>query len=193
LKIGSDAGSVVIGVNGEIDLEGEATVIEDLRVSLVGQALFIPAGKVDYDFDNGFVVFQPGGSLATANDVLVLNFQMPHSVRTNSSLELHLHLIQSNTTERIFQYQYRVQRYGAEVSSWSSTVSVSSLNSTVFPYTSGNINQVLDLGSIPGIMISDIIQIKLVRSDSNAGDVNCLFIDSHYEVDSMGSSTEYVK
>ena len=68
--IGSSTNRTKIDSSGHMTMEGTATVHEDVSVPLIGATLESVAGKVDYDYTNNAIVFQPGGVITTVNDLL---------------------------------------------------------------------------------------------------------------------------
>jgi hypothetical protein len=196
LYIGKNQKRARFNTNGMLTFEGTATAFDDLRVSLFGQRLYSPAGKITMNFTDGTVIMAPSGNIDNDGDVVLLNFQIPHAAKVDSPLRVHIHWFQANTTIRSFTFRYRVLSHGQQVPAWSSNISTSTtIENSVFPYTSGIINQITRLIDIPlvGTGISAIVQIRLTRSDSSVGNIEASFLDAHYEIDSCGSDLEYVK
>ena len=81
------------------------------------------------------------------------------------------------------------------------------MNTNVFTYTSGTLNQISHCGGITppsGSSLSDIIEIRIIRDSTNStglftsvdvysGTVSIKSADIHYEIDTLGSRTEYTK
>jgi hypothetical protein len=182
--------------DGTLQLLGDATVWEDLSGPLNGKNLYDTPGKVDYDFDEGCVVFQPSGSLAVVGDVAVVTFQVKHAAKADAPLHLHIHWEQPSSGRRTFQWTYRVQSNGAAKSTgWATAIDVHSDLASAFPYVSGTLNQITALGDVPlvGVGISGLVQVKITRTDATSGDINATYIDAHYQIDTLGSREEYVK
>lgn len=179
---------------GTLKFQGTSTVWDDLRTSLIGRRLASTAGTVNYDYAENAVVFSPNGTITDTNDTVVFNFQLPHAAIADGSLKVHMHYEQDTATTRTFALRYRIQDNGeAKTTAWT-TVSAST-GSSVFPYTGGTINNILPLATVDltGIGISAVVQVQMTRTDSNTGDVNVTFIDGHFEMDQLGSDTEYTK
>jgi len=196
-----EADSLVIGglnVNaaGHLTLTSDATTWEDISEPLNGDNLFSTPGTADYDWAELCVTLAPSGNIATNADLVTQVYQLRHATKPDSEFRFHIHWEQKDATARQFTWKYRLQNQGqAKATAWSSNIVVSTTANNAFPYTSGTINQITSLGSISlsGLSLSSIVQIKLTRSDAVAGTINATFIDMHYEKDSFGSNTEYVK
>ena len=92
---------------------------------LFGKRLNSGAGKVDYDWDENAIVFQPSGSLSTAADRVGGNQEINHQFKIGSSIVFkpHLHWWQQVTTGAVdsivFSAQWRLQRNdAAKATSW---------------------------------------------------------------------------
>ncbi len=199
LRIGTETGYTEIdntkGANPR--LRGTATVWRDMVGDLFGKALLSTTGKVDYNFDENYIVFQSGGSITNANDRTGGNIQINHEYKigTNIVFKPHIHWKQSDTVARVLTMRYRLQRNGeAWTSSWTTVTLTLGGASDVFPYTSGTINQI---SHFPDMVltcgVSDTIQMQVARTDALAGDLNVTFMDIHGEVDAMGSDDEIYK
>lgn len=193
LYIGNGADRTAIGTDGTLTLDGEATTWEDVRAPLIGSRLSSSAGKVDYDYDNVGVTFQPSGDIDTQADVVALSFQLPHNALTNTPFHFHIHWLQDSAVTREFTIDYRVIQNGVSYPSFTRAVIDTNTNNS-FTYTSGDLPQITQLSqiaSVPGL--STIVQLKMARTDTNTGDILGLYIDAHYMVDAFGSNDEYVK
>lgn len=196
-----DAISIVCGgfrVNstGTVSLTGDATTWEDLREPLNGDNLYSAPGKADYDWAELAVTFDPSGDIATDGDLVTQVYQLPHACKLGSTLKLHIHWWQTDSTTRQFTWQYRLQNQGAEkTTAWSSPIAVDTNTNNAIAYTSGSLNQITRLGDIDttGLSLSSMVQIKLTRTDAVAGKLLATYLDLHYEIDSLGSNTEFTK
>ena len=188
-------GGFFVESDGTVVTESSASAWDDVAGSLTGRRLSSTTGKVDYDWDENAVVFQSGGSIATSADIVNFNVQMPHAMKTDSTVDLHIHWEQDTATAREFTIKHRTQNNGVnKTSSWTTTV-VSTDDDPKFAYPGGTINQISDLVAIDmtGYGISAVIQFQIARTDSETGDLNATFIDLHVEKDTLGSRQEYVK
>lgn len=197
LHIGNEANgnSTKIEPDGTIVSEGDATCWDDLSTSLIGRRLASNTGSVDYNWDENTITFQPNGSITNQNDRIVLNLQKPHAAKTDSVTKFHIHWEQPDATEREFTVRYRIQQNGELKNTTWTTVVVSTINNNVFPYTSGVLNQITRLVTIDWstVPLSSTVQIQFTRTDSNAGNIELVFADSHVEYDMFGSRQEFIK
>jgi len=196
-SVGAASSNLSIGEDGFLNLGGTATVWEDISEPLNGDNLFSTPGTADYDWGELCVTLAPNGNIANNSDLVTQVYQLRHATKVDSMLKFHIHWEQKDSTARQFTWKYRKQSCGgAKATAWSSNVVVNSGETTnAFPYTSGTINQITNLGSIDttGLSLSSVIQVKLTRTDAVAGNINATFIDMHYERDSLGSRTESTK
>ena len=198
LYIGNGTNRTKIDTDGTITLEGGAVVYDDIQGVVNGANLYTVAGKADFDFDEQCVVLQSGGSITTNGDIVDMTLQLRHNAKLDAPISIHLHWEQTSTTTIQFTYKYRVQRNGQpKTTAWSSNVVVNTSTGgvNVFPYISGTLNQISNLGDIPltGAGLSTVLQIKLARTDSNGGNINVTFIDGHYQIDALGSNEQFEK
>jgi hypothetical protein len=117
----------------------------------------------------------------------------------------HIHWFQNQDVLPNFLIQYRWQINGeAKITSWSNL----KLDSNVFTYVTGTLNQITTnlTGISPPVdaVLSDILQIRLIRDTNNgstefsgadtfSGNTPIMNLDIHYEINSLGSNTEYSK
>ena len=169
---------------------------DDLATSLIGRRLTSTVGTVDYDWNENAIAFSPNGDITNNNDCVVWNLQKPHGVKTDSTLNMHFHWEQPDTTDREFTLRYRIQdNSAAKTTAWTEVV-VSTNTNNVFTYTSGTLNQICRLVSIDwsSVNISSTVQLRMTRTDSEAGAVLVTFVDGHVARDQeRGSRQEYVK
>lgn len=177
------------------DLSYSDTFWDDIANSLIGRQLASAAGKVGYDWDENTLVMSPGGDINVANDRINFNIQLSHKTKPATKLLLHTHWRQTAATPVEFTVQYRIQNHGATTTTDWQTVVVDAVADGAFPYVSGSLNQATGLVDIDltGAGLSAVVQIRMVRSDAEAGDIHVLFIDAHYEIDTPGSREPYQK
>ena len=176
---------------------------DDLASSIIGKKLDSTVGKIDYDYENNRVKFQPHGTNFTdLKNVVGFNLQKPHAARADSTLNLHIHWEQARVSgtsvHPIFQYRYRVQPNGEEVvTAWTTGSTTSSEANNAFDdaTTDITINQITKLVSIDwsDAYLSSTVQIQLTRGDDGLADIYATFIDGHVDYDQDGSIEEYVK
>lgn len=181
---------------GQMRRQGAATQFDDLEGSITGLKMNTNLGAVDFDWNENCFVFEGGGSITNANDRLIWNIQKLHKIKIDSNLHYHLHYRQPDDVVRTFTLQYRLQENGdATTTAWT-TVNITTIPANhVFPYTSGEMNQILLVPAIDwsSLNISGIVNFRLTRTDSDNTDIKVLYIDGHVEIDSDGSNTEYTK
>lgn len=195
LYVGSGSDRACFDTDGSFTLEGAATVWEDVTFPLVARRLDATTGTLNYDWDNATIVMGANGDLSNSADTLMFVCQLPHKVKVNSTADLHIHWEQPADQAYTFDVAYRIQNNGsAKTTAWTIVSDIGMANN-VFTYTSGTLIQITDLLDIDltGYGISSLIQVKLTRSDSTAGDIEAIAVDFHFEIDSLGSRQEYVK
>ncbi len=197
LYIGNGSNRVKFDTDGTIRLEGDSTAFDDMVGNLLGYRLNSSAGKVDYDWDENAITFQPGGVMTTAADRVQWNKEIKHKFKVGTGITFypHMHWWQPDGTTYDFDLRYRLQRNGyAKATSWTTITLTTGGANDVFTYTSGTLNQIttwapfsVDCG------MSDTFQFQLVRTDLEIGNISATMIDIHGEVDALGSETEYTK
>lgn len=182
--------------NGMIRAFGAATCWDDLVGNLVGQRLSSTAGKVDYNYANNSITMQSGGSITTANDILLNNLQIPHAAKADGALRQHLHWEQPDDKSYIWTRRWRLQSNNSlKTTSWTEDTATAGTDD-VFTYPgSGTLIQITEFPEvdITGVGISGTFQWRLARTDSEVGNVEVVFFDTHVELDSNGSDFEYSK
>lgn len=194
--IGSGSDRLKIESDGTVKREGAATVWDDIQNSLIGKSLSSVAGKVDYNWANNSITMEPGGSISTANDLLVFNLQVPHSAIDDGSLNLHMHWEQPDATDREVTVKHRIQNNGAaKTTTWTTTVVALNATNNAFAYVSGTLNQITGLVGIDltDASISAVVEFQAARTDAETGDIEVTFIDAHVQKDTDGSRQEYIK
>jgi len=147
--------------------------------------------KPDYDYTNM-------GLLFPKNDTAEIAYfigQMPHYWKIGTDLYPHVHFTQYEDIANVYKIDYRWYVLGGDPTGGFTTLELSSF---VYTYTSGSISQIassataIDGSGITGV--SSIIEVKLYRDDNlGSGDLLTKEFDIHYEIDSLGSDTEFVK
>jgi len=194
--IGSGSNRLKIDANGQVKLEGAATQWDDIVGSVNGVKLDDAVGKVEFNFTEGTLTFESGGSITNNSDCIWFNLQKPHSCKAASMLKMHIHYDKADATARVFTLQYRIQANGvAKTTAWTTITTTTNTTNDVFPYTSGTINQIVRFPDIDWstVGISTTVQFKMARTDALSGNVEVSFVDGHFESDSLGSNEEYVK
>lgn len=205
IKTGDSTNNVEMNKTQGVRLNGTSTVWRDMIMDIFGARLNTGAGKVDYDFDENAIVFNPSGSLAVAADRVGGNQEINHDMLVGSSITFKPHIhwwqqVTSNTVKPIvFSLRYRLQKGNeAKATSWTTiTADAGAGGDDIWDHTSkaDNLyNQITRFGTITvDCSISDTFQIQVARTDSETGDVSAYFIDMHGEVDALGSDDEITK
>lgn len=199
LKVGGETNYTEIESGGTIKFIGNSTVFTDvvrdvtnLKVQGSGLSINVTENSLDY--------------LTSSNllDYAYTNYQIPHEWKIGSTIYPHIHWQQAEDNLPNWLIQYRWQTNGAaKTTSWTNY----SLDTNVYTYTSGILNQIShNSGLVPpaGASLSDIIQIRLFRdTDNGSGEFSGLDpytatasvtnVDIHFELDTLGSRTEYTK
>ncbi len=186
-----------IKTDGTQRLHGTSTAWKDMIADLFGKRMNSIAGKVDYDWDENAVIFQPSGNISNAADRISGNQEINHEfkVGTNVTFKPHIHWFQEAGTKFVLTAKYRLQRNGvAKTEDWQTVTSTMNDGDDVFEYSTGTLNQ---LTRFPDITVtcgvSDTIQFQIARTDSLSGNMLVYFFDLHGEIDSFGSETEIGK
>ena len=205
--IGSkSAGNYIkIGADGFLTLWGDAVTWDDLRVEPVAKGI---AGARTPTFDKWFGSGSSVGvNLYTmaVNKDLYFTVQMPHAWMTGSDLHLHVHWIGSATGTPTQMPAWKVELTQAEVGGvFGNTTTITGSTTKLVPDMSNVVTasrhyitpfEVIspltsDIG-VSTVFIGRIYRDSAV--DTYAGNCGMLYVDCHYQVNSMGSNTEYTK
>ena len=182
------------------------TYFDDLQYSLVGQRLTSPSAHITYSASYTQVVLAK--SCDWNDDWLAMTIQMSHRWKTGSVVYPHIHWRQDAKAMPNLIISYIWQVNGAEQNTtWLHLAHTAN----AYTWSSGqHLNQITKFGSITpptGAGLSDIIFFKIMRDVANEStlftgaevdvnvqdDVYASSFDIHFEIDSAGSNTEYVK
>ncbi len=176
---------------------------DDLREQMVGQNIDVSSGRIDYDYTEVAVGFV--NNARYPNEVVCLNFQLPHGWVEESAIDCHLHWLQTQSAVPNWLAQYRVLPVGGAPSAWSA-LTPTGAGDAVFSYASGTVHQITEFFDIDmtGAGISSIVQVKIWRdtgnnsglfsgADAYSGTALALYCDCHVLKDSVGSIGEYDK
>lgn len=169
--------------------------------SLLVQSKNNPSAKLTENYAEGTLDYTAS---ATTDNYAIINVQLNHDWKTNSTLYPHLHWFQNANARPNWLVKYRIQKNGeAKTTAWTNL----KLDDDAFEYSSGTILQVT--GNATGIStssmgLSDIIQFRLIRDTANAstefagadpfsGSAPALMFDVHLVTDTRGSNLEYTK
>lgn len=193
---GSDNG-IIIKSDGSLRKIGTAIVYDDLIGDIFARRLYSTTGTLDYDYNEQMIKFQAGGDLTNKNDRIMFNIQLTHNMifGANSYFKMHGHWKQVDATQYTMEGEYRILNNGEVPGSWIS-FSANTVDDAIFTYPgSGDFNQIIDFPGfdITSCDVSSIIQIRLTRTDGNAGDMLVSFMDAHVGIDADGSLVPWSK
>lgn len=158
--------------------------------------------RITEDLDEGTLLF--ADTCTIADDWIIMNVQLNHDKDLSASIYPHLHWHQasSNVPNWLLQYRWQVQG-AAKTTAWTSAAYASHATT----YSSGTINQITKWAAIApptGAGLSDIVQFRLLRDCANAsglfsgidpltGNASAVMFDVHFQINSLGSDSEYTK
>ena len=174
---------------------------EDLRFPFTGNRIDISSGRIDYDYEECTVDFATNARYD--DEPVCFIIQMPHAWSEGTAVRPHLHWLQEEDDDPNWLLRYRTIANGGAPGSWTNT-DPSTLRT--YTYSSGTLLQITKFPeiSMTGLKISDFIDCILFRDQSNSSGefsssdtysvaAKAKEFDIHYQVDSDGSSQEYVK
>jgi hypothetical protein len=177
---------------------------QDIKFPFIGRNLDTSSGRIDYDFAELGVGFQNNARYNVTEQVSMIA-QLNHDWKIGSWVSPHIHWQQKSSDIPNFMIEYRWYGNGDLIpSTWIKR----KWSSVLFSYTGGTtMLQILEFPNIvpTGITgVSSFIDIKFYRDTGNdsglftGADPSSLFevvkeFDIHYQLDSAGSRTEYIK
>ena len=200
-RFGDSTNYTEIESDGTIVFHGDATVYDDMQVSL--NNIKFPGS--DYPNDTLYNMGIGGGVefpvLGFAvNEYIFFDVQTSHSMELNTVLDDHIHFILPNTTNIGDKFQFQLDVVAAGVNGEFAAPSGSPFTNEYTVQASDNtIHRIFDIANIPAsnTTVSTIYKCKLTRISASANEygseVYLLFTDCHYKKDMIGSHQEYVK
>lgn len=189
------AAPVVLGAEDGLRLAD--TQFDDLATTIVGKRLSSSVGKVQQDYDELSIVFEPNGNPDSKLDTIGFSLQKMHAIKQDSVARLHIHWVQKSTHALEFTVRYRIQENGKpKTTAWTGVICPCDSTTNAFPYdNSGEMNQITPLVDIDwsAAGLSSTLQIKITRTDSVSENIEGTFVDVHVEYNALGSRTEYSK
>lgn len=189
--------------DGTLVFYGDATCWRDELQALIGARLESPSSDIVQNNAEGSLTFESTARYPT--DYVTTNHQLNHDWANGTNIEVHLHWWQVAAAVPNWLVAYRWQKQGsAKTTTWTELP----WSSNVFTYSAGTLNQITDFGVItPPVgygQVSDIVQFRLYRDVTNVstefagaeaapGDVDAVNLDTHMQVNMLGSRQEYVK
>jgi len=207
-KIGDvEAGDYAdISAIGELRLYGEATQWTDLRVSANSTK---KGGSKEPTFtkilDNGASsqgVFAEAFSASTEEE-LYFEVQMPHSWKVGSDIEAHVHWLPNVAATVTDKVSWGLEYTWSNVGDTFGNTTIISGDTIAHGSTAvANSHCITELGDIDatGKTLSSMLMCRVFRdatgslgTDDYASLASLLEIDFHYQIDALGSKSEYVK
>lgn len=167
----------------------------DMLGSVVGINPAGPANAPGVDSDDGSLLFDSG-----LTESVVLALQLPHSYAEGTPIMPHLHWAKTTSAAGsvAWSLQYRWANPGGVLGAWSA-----SELATPTAIVDGDTEDQHAISAwsaidMTGAEISAIVQMKISRiggdaSDTYGADAKLLYVDCHYQLDSLGSVGEYTK
>ena len=191
--------------DGTQRLKGDATAWKDMVCDLMGQSLLTTRDKIEYDWDDMVIVFNPGGNITKSKDRIGGNLEINHEFKVGTDIVFkpHIHWFQEVVSgvqaEFDMTIKYRLQRNATYTNqNWTTAYMLTGLShDDIFDFSGevdGYYNQITrfpDMTFTCGV--SDTIQFQIARTDSNGGDMLIFFFDIHGMIDSFGSDEEIGK
>jgi hypothetical protein len=200
IKVPGATNNAKIDAGGHLEFEGTGTNFDDMNADAL--SVQVQGVGVSRDPAESCVTF---ATTADLNDYAYANFQFSHSRKNGADVYPHVHYWQDNDNLPNFLIQYRWQINGeAKDATWKNYP----LDLAAFDWVSGTLVQIAynSAGITPpaGDDVSSILQLRLYRDNDNdsgqfagadpyTGSVSVVFIDVHYERDSVGSDLQYEK
>jgi len=181
------------------------TAWDDLRFPLTGQQIDTAAGRLDYDYFNGAVGFN--ANALYPSDPVSMVAQIEHKTKF-TTLRPHIHWLQISEDVPNWLLAYKVIENGTATTKETdfSNHTFSIIQSHAFTYTSGNLPQIslFENIDISSLSVSDYVHFVLFRDSGNdseefagadpSSSAELIYeFDCHYEIDSAGSGSEYIK
>jgi len=208
-KIGDVAGGnyTQIGSDGTLTLVGEATVFDDIRVP-------VSSTRAGGTKDPDFAVWKTDGSSQgvfvqwfdkAAEEELYFSMQLPHSWKTGTDIEPHVHWIPKadGSAGAVVNWGLECNWTAIGSTGITTTIIYSSTNHAGDTTLVADKHYLSDLGMMDGSAITGVSSMAVCRvfrdatgalaTDDYDNDAGLLEIDFHYEIDAIGSGTEYEK
>lgn len=188
---------VQLGEETGIRLYGETKTWEDLRFPPARVTRNPAQQKPDFINLVGNVTVL--GFDAVASEWITGQAQMPHSWKQGSKIYPHVHWTPTRTSNVASSVRWTLYYWWVNVGNKWITASRGSISATQLTGGVASTHKICTLGSIDatGKTISSIFSFRLTRNVSVNDDFNAdaafVEFDIHYQINSMGSRTEYEK
>lgn len=183
-------------------LELQTPVWNDLQVSISN--IFVPAANAPtyrlYNHGIGGGVTFPVLGFAL-NDYLYFEVQTSHKMKLSTVLDNHIHFMTpTDGSATPDQFQFQLDVIAAPIDgSWAVPTGSPFTAEHIIAADYTNSHKLFDIATIPAVntTTSTIYKCKLTRiaasANEYAGEVYVQFIDSHYQIDTIGSRQEIAK
>lgn len=179
-------GTIVTGLGGD-------TVWDDLRAPFT-QIRRGALSKPDFDYTNIGLLFPQNDDA----EIIYIIFQLPHKYKLGTDIYPHIHWQQMNGNNVVWKLEYKWFNKGGLVPAG---FTAATANSQLYTWSTGNLHQYDYWDALSGAAINELSSILLIKVfrddnvDAGAGDGDALAFefDLHYQLDAVGSKSEFVK
>lgn len=200
-KIGK-INAITLDTNKGLRLTGTATVWEDLRIDALNTNGGISEPVLTNNFAGVSGIYQRFWQGSVADDQMLFNVQLAHAWKEGGGFEIHIHTFPWTTPSAgdtcVWEFSYNWQNVNGTYGAMTTNTVKQPLNGTA--QWQHKLIELINLNApAVGKTISSILVCRLRRlansnaSDTYTGGMGVLYVDGHYEVDSMGSKDETVK
>jgi hypothetical protein len=202
LSVGGSGNLFVVEPDGTWVNTGEGTTWDEVSQPFIGNGIFVPGGRVNYDHTELTLVFAANARYPEEPVGAVI--QAMHSRKIDSDIYPHIHWMQTSDAIPNILIAHRMYDSGEIPPTWT----LKALTRTVFPFTGSGMQQItpFDLaeGNGVGLGLSFTIDVKIYRdslntsglfagADAYPGTWSAKYYDIHFEKDMNGSREEFVK
>lgn len=200
LRVGTPSNYFHVDKNGTVRLVGTATTFEDLRIDGMSTRVGVTAPTDEVGF-RGDAAFYSRNFVHNQADEVQFSVQLPHAWKEGSAIHPHVHFSPWAANEGAAAAKFIFEYYIANVNG------TYPASPATFPVTktwtdSNQWKHLIAGGDSAGIdmtgyTLSSILKVRMYRDNTvtnNLADkVALLYIDIHYEIDALGSDSEYGK
>lgn len=197
--VGSSVDNTIFNVSGHMSMIGTGRAWRDELGELLGKKKI--GNRITDDLDDGTVVF--ASNCVSAEDYIITNVQLNHDRDSSANIYPHLHWFQTSGKIPNWLLEYRWQINGGwKTPTWSKT----KMDIPATSYISGNIHQICYCSGIAvpiSSNLSDIVQFRISRDTGNVStlfsgidttsNISAISFDVHLQLNSLGSTSEYIK
>lgn len=197
-KFGDSSNYLYIAADGSPRLYGTATQFDDLRVEALSVKIGITAPTDTTGF-RGDATFQDRRFVHNQADEVQFSVQLPHGWKEGGTIFPHVHFCPI-TTDAAGTVRFALEYYGAKVGGTFPATPGTLLLTKTWSTNNQWVHLIADNDTgidMTGYTLSSVLKCKLYRDNTVttnlAQAVSFLYFDVHVEIDSFGSSSEYVK